>query len=218
MLTIYGCMRSRASRNVWLAYELGLDFRRVPVMQTYRLKDPKAPDVPLHTRSAEFLRINPNGHIPSMDYDGFVLHESLAINLYLAKKHGGPLAPTDLAEDAKMTMWSIWAITEVETPALELMLNRIGRPPADRDAAKADACLAALRAPFAVLEAALADSGHVVGKRFTVADINVAEIVRYAQAAPELFETAPRVKAWLAACQARPAFKRMWAERDKEPA
>jgi len=57
-----------------------------------------------------------------------------------------------------------------------------------------------------------------VGGRFTVADINVAEIVRYAQAAPELFEKAPRVKAWLAACQARPAFKRMWAERDKEPA
>jgi glutathione S-transferase len=51
-----------------------------------------------------------------------------------------------------------------------------------------------------------------------VADINTAEVVRYALAAPELFETAPKVKAWLTACQARPAFKKMWAERDKEPA
>ena len=47
---------------------------------------------------------------------------------------------------------------------------------------------------------------------------NVAEIVRYAQPAPELFDAAPRVKAWLTACQARPAFRKMWEVRDKEPA
>jgi glutathione S-transferase len=75
-----------------------------------------------------------------------------------------------------------------------------------------------LRAPFAVLDKALAASGYIVGGRFTVADINTAEVVRYAMAAPELFEAAPRVKAWLAACQARPAFKAMWAKRDAEPA
>ena len=69
-----------------------------------------------------------------------------------------------------------------------------------------------------MLEQALAKDGHLVGGRFTVADINVAEIVRYAQRAPVLFDAAPRVKAWLAACQARPAFKKMWAEREKEPA
>ena len=63
-----------------------------------------------------------------------------------------------------------------------------------------------------MLDAALAKDGHLVGGRFTVADINVAEVVRYAQAAPELFDAAPRVKAWLAACQARPAFRKMWAD------
>ncbi len=68
-----------------------------------------------------------------------------------------------------------------------------------------------------MLDRALAD-GFLVGGRFTVADINAAEVVRYALAAPELFDAAPRVKAWLAACQARPAFKKMWAARDQEPA
>ncbi|KAB2850225.1 MAG: glutathione S-transferase family protein, partial [Hyphomicrobiaceae bacterium] len=48
--------------------------------------------------------------------------------------------------------------------------------------------------------------------------INVAEIVRYAMGAPELFEAAPNVKAWLAACHARPKFKAMMAAREKEPA
>ena len=75
-----------------------------------------------------------------------------------------------------------------------------------------------MRGPFSVLNKHLANSDYIVGNRFTVADVNVAEVVRYAQAAPELFEAAPRVKAWLAACQARPQYKAMMAKRDAEPA
>jgi glutathione S-transferase len=89
---------------------------------------------------------------------------------------------------------------------------------AERDPKIADAAIAALRGPFAVLDKALAKTGYLVGGRFTVADINVAECARYAQAAPELFEAAPNVKKWLAACQARPAYKAMMAKRDAEPA
>jgi glutathione S-transferase len=217
MLTIYGVLRSRASRNVWLAHELGIPFRHVPVIQAYRLSNPDAQDAPLHTRSAEFLRINPNGHIPSMEDDGLVLHESLAINLYVAKKHGGSLAPAKLAEDAQMTMWSLWAAAEAEPHTITILYHRVGYPEAERDAAKAEAAVAALRGPFAALDQALAESGFLVGGRFTVADINVAEVIRYAQPAPELFEAAPRVKAWLTACHARPAFQRMMEERAKEP-
>jgi glutathione S-transferase len=218
MLTIYGVYRSRASRTLWLANELGLSFEHVPVIQHYRLADPTAADAPLNSRSPRFLAVNPNGHIPSIDDDGVVLHESLAINLYLAKKHGGPLAPANLAEDGQMTMWSLWAATEVETHALNVLYHRLGNPQGAKDPAVANAAVAALRQPFAVLDAALARHGHPVGGRFTVADINLAEVVRYAQAAPELFEAAPRVKAWLATCQARPAFKKMWEARDREPA
>jgi len=205
MLTIYGVYRSRASRNIWLANELGIPFKQVPIMQHYRLKEPIPAGI-VHTKSPEFLKVNPNGHIPSIDDDGLVLHESLAINLYLAKKHGGPLAPKNAAEDGEMAMWSLWAVTEVEANALSIAQQ-----------GPSEAAVAALRTPFAVLDKAL-EKSFVVGGRFTVADINVAEIVRYAQRAPDLFAAAPRVKAWLAACQSRPAFKKMWAARDKEPA
>jgi glutathione S-transferase len=217
MLTIYGVYRSRASRNIWLANELGVPFKLVPVMQLYRLTQ-EAAKTTLHTKSPEFLEINPSGHVPAIDDDGLVLNESLAINLYLAKKHGGPLAPASLAEDAQMTMWALWAANELETNALTILNHRVGLKPELRDAKVAQAAIEALRAPFAVLDKALAGSGYLVGGRFTVADINTAEIVRYAVPAPELFEAAPRVKAWLAACHARPAFKAMWAEREKEPA
>jgi glutathione S-transferase len=218
MLTIYGVYRSRASRVLWLAGELGLSFKHVPVIQAYRLADPSAADAPLNSRSPAFLAINPNGHIPSIDDDGLLLNESLAINLYLAKKHGGPLAPANLAEDAAMAMWALWAATEVEPSALQILYHRLAYREDQRDAGVAAAAVAALRAPFAVLERALAGTGFAVGSRFTVADINLAEVFRYAMPAPELFAAAPRLKAWLMACQARPAFQAMMARREAEPA
>lgn len=218
MITIYGVLRSRATRNVWLAEEIGLEYRLVPVMQVYRLADPDAADAPLHTRSADFLRINPNGHVPSMEDNGLILHESLAINLYLARKYGGALGPKDAAEDGLMAMWSLWAATEVEPHSIQIVYHRASYPPEKRDAAVADAAIAALRRPIAVLEQALAKDGWLVGGRFTVADINVSEVVRYALPAPELFEAAPAVRDWIARCHARPAFRNMMAEREKEAA
>ncbi len=218
MLKIYGVYRSRATRNIWLCDEMGIPFEMVPVVQANRLKNPSAPDAPLHTRSPAFLKVNPNGHIPSIDDNGLVLHESLAINLYLAKKHGGTLAPANISEDGQMTMWSVWAATEIEPNAIQILYHRVAKPEAERDPKVVAAAVQALRMPMQALDAALAKTGHLVGGRFTVADINVAECLRFAQGAPEAFEGAPNVQKWLAACQARPAFKAMMAKRDAEPA
>ena len=106
MLTIYGVHRSRASRAIWLANELGLAFKHVPVVQRYRLSEETAISA-LNTRSPDFLKVNPNGHIPVIEDDGLVLSESLAINLYLAKKHGGPLAPANVAEDGSTAIQTL---------------------------------------------------------------------------------------------------------------
>ena len=218
MITIYGVLRSRASRNVWLLFEAGQAFRRTGVIQAYRLTDPDAADAPLHTRHPDFLKINPNGHVPTMVDGELVLHESLAINLYLARRYGGDLGPRDMAEDGLMGMWALWAAAEAEPHTINILYNRVGKPPEERDEAVAQAAIAALRMPFAALDAALAGKDWLVGNRFTVADINVAEVIRYAMPAAELFAAAPNVARWLAACHARPAFQRMMAEREQEPA
>jgi glutathione S-transferase len=75
-LRIYGVARTRAFRPLWMAKELGLDHEHIPV----EIGDAGA-------RTPEFLAINPNGRLPVIDDGGFVLFESLAITLYLAKKH-----------------------------------------------------------------------------------------------------------------------------------
>ncbi len=217
-LKIYGVFRSRARRNIWLAMELGIPFTHVPVIQAHRLTDSGAADAPLNTRSPEFLAINPNGRVPAIDDDGFELHESMAINLYLARKHGGPLAPASVEEEGLAAMWALWAATECEPQGLVVHRHRLTLPAHQRDLALAQQAVAILRKPFAVLEKALAKDGFLMGGRFTVADVNVAEIIRYSLSAPELFADTPNLKAWVAACQARPAWVKMMKMLEAEPA
>ena len=200
MLKLFGVLRSRASRNYWLLSEYGQPFEHVPIMQAYRLASPDAADAPVHTRSASFLAVNPNGQIPSLVDGGLVLHESLGINLYLARKFGGSLGPANLAEEGQMIQWSLWAATTAEPHTIQVLYHRAGKPPAERDPAIADAAIEALRAPLAVLDGALAKTGLLIGDRFTAADINVAEVIRYAMPAPELFEGARHVKNVQASC------------------
>ncbi|NRP71282.1 Glutathione S-transferase GstB [Ensifer psoraleae] len=218
MLTIYGVYRSRASRNYWMARELGIPFTSVSVIQARRVADPLAVDAPLNTKSPGFLSINPMGLIPAIDDDGLVLTESLANNLYLARKYGGPLAPADLGEDGQMGNWTMWAATEVEPHAVKIILaydNGIENTPEGQ--ARIAACAQSLEKAFSVLETHLKGHDYVVGNRFTVADLNLAEVFRYTMSQTALFERHPHVKAWLARCQSRPCFKAMMEERLKEP-
>ena len=217
MLTIYGVYQSRASRNYWMAGELGLDFVSVPVIQGRRLEDPLSADAPLNTQSPAFLAINPTGLIPAVDDDGLLLTESLAINLHLAKTYGGPLAPRDAREDALMTMWTLWAATEVEPHAVKIVLTMDARDSeSEQGRLVVRAARKSLKKSFARLDAHLAGTGHVIGDRFTVADLNLAEVFRYAMSQRELFDNAPHVDAWLNRCQARAAFQEMWETRALE--
>ncbi|MGL4311272.1 MAG: glutathione S-transferase family protein [Paracoccaceae bacterium] len=211
MPKLYGMYRSRATRNLWLAAELGITLDLVPVTQAYRLPDPAAPDAPLNTRSPEFLAISPQGAIPVLQDGYLLLTESLAINFYLAEQAGGPLAPQDAAERAQMLQWSLFAATSIESASLATL-----RALEAGDTATADAQAATLRRPLATLDAHLAAHGHPVGGRFTLADIALAECIRYAQGHPVVGEY-PAVQDWLLACQARPAFQQMWARRQAEP-
>lgn len=60
------------------------------------------------THSPEFRAVNPNGMVPVLDDDGFVLTEASAILRYLAAKHASPLYPTDLRERARVDEMIDW--------------------------------------------------------------------------------------------------------------
>lgn len=214
MLKIYGVYKSRATRILWLMEELGMPFELVPVIQAYKLKDPMAADARLNTRSPEFLAVNPMGSIPTIEDDGLVLNESLAQTLYVAKKQGGTIAPRDLNEEAQMLQWSLFAATSIETDALKIsMANASGKLSSAEGLAEAAEVAKMLARPFGVLEKHFTQNDYAVGGRFTVADINLAEVVRYAQAYQLIFDAHPKTAEWLARIQSRPGFKAMWEKR-----
>ncbi len=84
MLTIYGSANSRGLRVIWMAAELGLKYE-------HRDWLPRSPE----TQTADYRALNTGGRVPTIDDDGFILSESMAINMYLAKKHKSPLYPAD---------------------------------------------------------------------------------------------------------------------------
>jgi glutathione S-transferase len=192
-LRIYGIARTRAYRALWMAMELGLDYEHLPI----EIGDAGA-------RSPEFLAINPNGRLPVIVDDQFVLFESLAITLYLAKKYG-KLYPGTLEGEAKAWQWSFWAIAEVDRGVNIWSLHAVRLPPQERNAALREEALKVIAAPFQVLDAALAKTPYLLGDDFTVADLNVAAVV--SRAIDMDLSAVPHLKAWLSRCLGRPAAR-----------
>jgi glutathione S-transferase len=194
-LRIYGIARTRAYRALWMAIELGLDYEHLPI----EIGDAGA-------RSLEFLAINPNGRLPVIVDDGFVLFESLAITLYVAKKHSlGKLYPATLEGEAKAWQWSFWAIAEVDRGVNIWSLHAVRLPDAERNVALREEALKVITAPFAVLDAALTKTPYLLGSDFTVADLNVAAVI--SRAVDMDLSATPNLKAWLMRCLDRPAAR-----------
>ena len=198
-LRIYGIARTRAFRALWMANELGLDYEHMPI----EIGTSGA-------RSPEFLAINPNGRLPFIVDDSFVLFESLAITLYLAKKHSnGNLYPGTLEGEATAWQWSFWAVTEVDRGVNIWSLHAVRLPPAERDAARRDEALKVIAAPFKVLDAAVTKQPYLLGRDFTVADLNVAAVI--SRAIDMDLSAVPNLEAWLRRCLDRPAARRALA-------
>ena len=217
MITLYGVYRSRASRPLWLLGECGAEFKHVPVIQSSRLDQPKATDAPLNTASPAFLAINPLGQVPALTDEELVLSESLAITLYIARRFGGAFGPRSDAETALMEQWALFAATALEGPAREILSTVESGGDASAEGQSHIALNAErLRRPLRRLQTLLAVSPYLVGDRFTVADINTAECLRYAQKHPSLLAEFPAVHDWLDRCQSRPAFQAMWHRHEAE--
>ena len=201
MLRIHGSARSRTLRTLWMAGELGLTYDHNELL-------PRSPA----TRSPEYLALNSNARVPTIEDDGFVLSESMAINLYLAKKHGSPLYPADPQAEALCWQWSFWEVDRLDRQIVNYANHSFGLPEAERTPAIAEAAWAEMVPALDVLECALQRSGWLVGSAFSIADLNVAAAL-YRGLSMDLGRW-PRVTAWLKACWERPAAKRARAMRE----
>lgn len=202
-LQIYGVARTRAFRALWIAEELGLAYEHRPI----EIGEAGA-------RTPEFLALNPNGRLPVIVDGDFVLPESLAITLYLAKKYSlGTLYPAKLQDEARLWQWSFWALAEIDRGVNIWSLHAVRLPPHERNAGLREEALKVLAAPFAVLDKALAESAYLLGADFTVADLNVAAVV--SRAIDMDLSASPHLKNWLMRCLERPAARKALALKAK---
>ena len=189
-IKIYGSAMSRAARVMWCARELSIPFEHIDVAWD-GLKKP------------EFLAINPNGKVPGFSDGNLTLFESLAINLYLAKKYGtGELYPTNLEDEARTFQWTLWAATEVEPLLLPSVLVKFGIL---SDAVAAKSAAERAKTPLLVLDAHLKSREWLVGSKFSIADLNAAAVVSFGRFGDVDMSYAPHVIAWLDRCLSRPA-------------
>ena len=200
MLRIYGSARSRALRTLWMAGELGL---------TYDQKDwlPRSPE----TRTPEYRALNANGRVPTIDDDGFILSESMAINFYLAKKHKSPLLPADPRHEALAMQWSLWETDRLDRQIVNHARHTKDLPEAERNAESAKASWEEMVASFDVMETALTKSEWLAGPAFSVGDLNVAAALFRALSLD--LSRWPKLQAWLNRCWDRPAAKKARAMR-----
>jgi len=198
MIKLYGTVMSRAGRPAWALEELGLKYEHVPI------------SFQGDTRKPEYLKINPNGHIPALDDNGLVVWESMAINLYLAEKYGkAPFWPATVEGHAGAYQWSFFGMTELEPHLIAILMNKLFLPAEQRSEAAVKNATTALAAPLKVLDDRLKSQEYLLGKDFTIADLNVASVLTLSTFVGFDLSGTPAVQKWFQKCVSRPSQQKV---------
>lgn len=199
-LVVWGRLSSvNVQKVVWCADELGLAYVRHDVGGAFGGND-----------TPRYRAMNPNGLVPTLEDDGFVLTESNAIVRYLAAREAAEaLWPTDLRRRADVDRWMEWQSTEL-TPAMrDAFWYLVRTPPEARDARAIAASCEKSEKRAAVLDAHLASRRYICGDDFTLADlVNGCAAHRWLHLPIER-KPRPHLERWYADLKSRPASRQV---------
>ena len=199
MLKIWGRTNSvNVKKALWVAEELGLKYERIDAGMQFGV-----------TKTPEYLAMNPNSLVPTIEDDGFVLWESHTIVRYLAAKHGmGTLCPSDLKARADVERWMDWAFT-FQSAMRAVFWNLIRTAPEKRDMKAVEEGRAQSAKLLEVLEKNLASKSYVAGNAFTMGDIPIGCEVQRWMRVPIERPAFPRVQAWFDRLRERAPFRQV---------
>jgi len=192
---------SNVQKVLWVCDELGLPFERE--------------DYGLHfggNKEPEYLAMNPNGLVPTIDDDGFVLWESNSICRYLAAKHdrpGGAILPDSLQDRASAERWMDWQLTTAQGNFGPLFMLLTRKPEAERTPEAIAELTGKAAAMLKIVDAQLGRTEYLACDRFTLGDVPLG-IIAYRWFAfqgvqrPDL----PNLKRWYDALATRSAYKK----------
>jgi glutathione S-transferase len=164
MLQIWGRTNSiNVQKVLWCCAELGLAYERLDAGGQFGV-----------VNTPDYLALNPNALVPTIDDDGFILWESNAIVRYLAHKHSlGTLCPTDLKERYAGERWMDWQTTALQPAVRAAFMGLVRTPEEKRDMQAIGASLKETARMIAMFEQQLAKTAYAAGGRFTMGDIPV---------------------------------------------
>lgn len=198
MLTVWGRPNSINVQIVmWTAAELGLEVDRKDVGGAFGGLD-----------TPEYLAMNPNGQIPTVQDGDLTIWESNACARYLAARYGaGSLWPEDPAERAKADMWMDWKKTSLMGPMTTVFWGLVRTPEGKRNTATIDAAAETARSLYAKLDNWLAGKDFVLGDRLTIGDIPAGAMAYRFMNLVEDRPPMPNLEAWYSRLSGRPAYR-----------
>lgn len=191
-MRVYHRVRAgRPIRVVWALEEVGANYHLVTMSAE-------------EASTVEHRGRHPLGRVPVLEDEHGPMFESTALVFHVAELYpeAGLLPAPATHERAVIQGWSIFAMTELEAPAIESSRQREANPEASAKAAArcADA--------VAVLESALSGTPqYLFGPRFSVADIVAGGVLGVAVRVGAI-EPSPTIAAYMESLGARPAWQR----------
>lgn len=147
---------------MWTIGELGIDCIRHDVGGSFG-----------GTGTSKYLKMNPNGRIPTIRDGSFILWESNAIVRYLCRRYDktGHLLPQTVEDCAIADQWMDWHKTTLYPPCIDLIWSIVRTEPAVRDFGKIRRLRSKTEEALAILDNHLGNSSHVLGNSLSMADI-----------------------------------------------
>ncbi len=162
MLKVWGYKESfNCQKVLWALGELGVEYELIPKGGQFGGNDDPA-----------YRALNPNGRVPTIDDNGFVLWESNAIVRYLAEKFDfGGLCPRDAQVRADADRWMTWQQTTIGADMRGLIISLFRTLPEKRDPALVSRQIAAVANHWQLVDRHLAGRSYLTGEIFNMGDI-----------------------------------------------
>jgi glutathione S-transferase len=199
MLKIWGRTNSTNVKKVlWCAEELGLPYERIEAGGIHGVVNDPA-----------YRALNPNGLVPSIEDDGFVLWESNAIVRYLAARHGaGSLWPQDAQARASADKWMDWTTASIAPSFRDIFWNLVRRSPQERVESEVSRGLDSCSRLLAIADKALEGQPFLSGDQFGIGDIPLGCTAYGWFNMPIERPDLPHLAAWYERLATRPAYRK----------
>lgn len=199
MLKVWGRKNSSNVRKVlWCAEELALPYEREEAGGAFGVVD-----------SPQYRALNPNGRVPMIEDDGFVLWESNAIVRYLAARYGSDTSwyQRDVCVRAQADKWMDWTTSTFAGPFRDLFWGMLRTPAEQQDWVLINGASKTCAELLSIVDQALSEKPYLSGDEIGMGDIPLGSFIYAWFEMPIERPSMPQLEAWYERLKLRPCYR-----------